>query len=180
MNVLQPGSLFYHASYTSFQSIDLSKCHKGSDFGKGFYLTSSENQAIRFINAAIRKSRQELDYGFVLTFRLSGLEGLDVFEFATADADWLHCVCAFRRQFETASALWDKHDIIAGKVANDDTNATIAIYLTGGYGEVGSAEAVETALRMLKPEVLTDQICLKTPEAVQRFEFVEARKVSKK
>jgi hypothetical protein len=180
MTIIVPGGLYYHTSYTPVRVVDLTRCKRGSDFGRGFYVTSSRQQAERFVNAAIRKSRRDLDHGSITTYRLAGTTGVDCLEFATADAEWLHCVCAHRRGFATAMARWDGHDILAGKVANDDTNATIAVYLAGGYGDVGSPDAVATALRLLKPDVLADQMCLRTPAAVECLEYVAAEEVARR
>ncbi len=42
---LTDGMLLYHGSYTEVRDIDLSRCNEGLDFGKGFYVTSSYEQA---------------------------------------------------------------------------------------------------------------------------------------
>ena len=179
MNIIQSGRSYYHTSYKIIEQVDLSYGKKGNDFGLGFYLTSSENQAVGFVNAAIRKGRQSLDYGYVLSYRLKDISGLGLFEFTTTTADWLHCICAYRSGFEKAYAMWEKYDILAGKVANDDTNVTISFYLNGAYGEVGSDRAVAAALEQLRPDVLEDQICIKTEIALSRLEFLCEKKVMK-
>ena len=38
----------YHGSYTEVQTPDLNKCKTGKDFGRGFYITTDKNQAIKF------------------------------------------------------------------------------------------------------------------------------------
>ena len=43
---LKDGMLLYHGSYTGISRIDLDKCTRGLDFGKGFYLTSSFEQDV--------------------------------------------------------------------------------------------------------------------------------------
>jgi hypothetical protein len=179
MNIIRPGHIYYHTSYKYFERVDLRFGKKGNDFGRGFYLTSSEEQADRFVNAAIRKSGQALTHGYVLSFKLAEASDLAMFEFATTDAEWLHCICAFRSGVEKAFAMWEKYDILAGKVANDDTNATISFYLNGAYGEVGSDAAVAIALAQLRPDVLKNQICVKTDAAASRLEFIGAKEVAK-
>lgn len=42
---LQDGMLLYHGSYIDIPEIDLNRCFGGLDFGRGFYLTSSYEQA---------------------------------------------------------------------------------------------------------------------------------------
>jgi hypothetical protein len=75
--------------------------------------------------------------------------------------------------------IWDKYDVIAGKVADDDTNATITFYLNGAYGELNSEDAVSVALKQLKPEVLENQICLKSRQAIDKLTYVACEEVKK-
>lgn len=39
--------ILYHGTYMLFDSIDLNKCRPFKDFGKGFYLTDLEEQALK-------------------------------------------------------------------------------------------------------------------------------------
>jgi hypothetical protein len=172
----------YHAGYTTIEAVDFSLCRKKNDFGQGFYLTTDNSQAERFIKTSIRKSGKTLRFGYVNRYTMKDFDGLDCLEFATTDESWLHCVCAFRR-FEIASenlSSWEEKGAIIGKIANDDTMTTLAIYLSGGYGAYGSAEAVDMAIRMLKPERLKDQICLKTERAVEKLQFLDAYEMAPK
>ena len=180
MSIIRPDRVYYHTSYKIIEQVDLAYGKKGNDFGLGFYMTSSETQAERFVNAAIRKSRLPHDHGYVLTYKLRDSSDLELFEFETTNVEWLHCICAYRSGFEKAYAMWEKYDILAGKVANDDTNATISFYLNGAYGEVGSERAIAAALEQLRPDVLEDQICIKTEAALGRLEFVCEKKVAKR
>ena len=44
---LKDGFVLYHGSYCEVKEPDLAKCAKRKDFGQGFYLTTSKDQAIR-------------------------------------------------------------------------------------------------------------------------------------
>jgi len=179
MSILSSEGILFHTSYTIIDSIDLSKCKRMNDFGQGFYLTTAKEQAIRFVNAAIRKGGREVSHGYILTYEIKDYSGLKAFEFEATNADWLHCICGYRRGIARVCNLWDGYDLIAGKVANDDTNATITFYLNGAYGEVGSDEAVAAALKQLRPEVLENQICMKTQSAIDRLQFIGYETVEK-
>ena len=48
--------ILYHGSYCVVQTPDLSKCAAGKDFGRGFYLTTSKNQAQKFVATSIKKA----------------------------------------------------------------------------------------------------------------------------
>ena len=45
MKQLEAGTILYHGSYCVVENPDLEKCAKYKDFGRGFYLTSSKEQA---------------------------------------------------------------------------------------------------------------------------------------
>ena len=44
---VKDGLVLYHGSYCEVKAPDLAKCTKRKDFGQGFYLTTSKEQAIR-------------------------------------------------------------------------------------------------------------------------------------
>lgn len=54
MNITD-GMLLYHGSFTEVSSIALEKCKHGKDFGCGFYVTSSYEQARSFVPLSISK-----------------------------------------------------------------------------------------------------------------------------
>jgi hypothetical protein len=171
--------ILYHASYTIVETVDLSFCRKRNDFGQGFYLTTSRAQAESFVKTAVLKNGVRQKAGYVSEYSFGSFDGLKCLEFATADRDWLRCVCAHRR-FDSGSTQqlpWDEFEILIGKIANDDTMTTINIYLAEGYGPIDADESIEMAIRVLKPERLKDQICLKTQRALEPLRFKTAYEV---
>lgn len=179
--IIQEGIKLYHGSYTIVKRPDLSKCMNGKDFGKGFYLTTDVYQARRFVKTAIGKAVKngvegiDSAKGYVSVFELRKLDGLIVHEFVNADSDWLHCVASHRRQGILADEIfkWQKYDLIAGKIANDNTNQVITAYINGTYGAVGSDSADRFAIGLLMPERLTDQVCIRTKTAIDRIKFID-------
>ena len=179
--ILCNGIELYHASYKIVQSIDLSKCNPGKDFGTGFYLTTSYSQACRFVKTSIAKAIKNgikdvsLDTGYISVYKYKdNFSGkLSYYEFYGADEDWLHCVAAFRQKglLKNEISKWEKYDILAGKIANDATNQVLTAYMNGLYGKVGSSEADETAIRLLIPDNLSDQICFRTKNAIESLQF---------
>ncbi|MBQ9007758.1 MAG: DUF3990 domain-containing protein [Clostridia bacterium] len=189
MNKLKDGMLLFHGSYTTVREIKLEKCSNAKDFGKGFYLLSSLAQARAFIHSSLRKALNAGDiaadqnHGYVSSFRYhEPADGIEVYEFPTTNRDWLWFVAQNRRE-RLAKQLRDKIDpqifraeITVGKVANDNTNATIAAYVGGLYGKIESEEAVNDAIKRLMPDKLEDQFCFLTERAISCLEFQEARK----
>ena len=53
---LTDGMLLYHGSYMPVPKIDLGMCGLALDFGAGFYLTSSFDQAYSYVPLAVKKA----------------------------------------------------------------------------------------------------------------------------
>ena len=53
---LKDGFVLYHGSYCEVKEPDLAKCAKRKDFGQGFYLTTSKEQAESFLRTSIVKA----------------------------------------------------------------------------------------------------------------------------
>lgn len=185
MQSLTDGTVLYHGSYCEIKSPDILQGERYKDFGQGFYLTSSKAQAEGFIKTSIKKAvikgRADADqnYGYVSSFRFAQREKLSICSFPTADVDWLHCVVAHRRKntFDHIVEEMTRYDIIAGKIANDNTNATIAAYIALAYGEIGSQSADEICISLLLPERLQDQFCFRTAKATDQLSFIGSEQI---
>lgn len=73
----------YHGSYTEVKNPDLNKCKSAKDFGKGFYVTTDKNQAIKF--AKLVAVRSNVSLGIVNEYLIEDLNGLSFFEFSDTD-----------------------------------------------------------------------------------------------
>lgn len=172
----------YHGSYCKVNSPDLEKCSLYKDFGRGFYLTTSKEQAINFAKLTTKKAIQNklieepIIKGVVSTFNLHNPNELAIFEFTNTDKEWLHCVVAHRKRglFTELIARYKDYDVIYGKIANDNTNATIVAYMSQTFGEVGSAQADNICISLLIPERLKDQFCFRTKKALAHLEFIKS------
>lgn len=174
----------YHGSYMIVEEPNLTECRPGKDFGRGFYLTTDIKQAKRFVKSAVGKAVKNgiavlnANEGYVSTYEVTDISGLKIFEFKDTDRQWLHCVAAHRRSgiLKEELVLWEKYDVIAGKIANDNTNQVITAYLNGVYGKAGTERADDIAIGLLMPEKLTDQICLRTEKAMKVIKYVSSEK----
>ncbi len=173
--------LLYHGSYCAVTSPSLEQCVDGKDFGKGFYLTTSKDQAERFCKTSVGKALKngKIDVmqatGCVNVFHYIPKDDLAIFEFTEANEDWLRCVGAHRRKalFKGEIDQWKSYDIITGKIANDTTNRIITNYINGDYGLPEDRRAAEFAISLLKPEKLSDQECFRTNKALACLHFME-------
>lgn len=72
MKELVDGLALYHGSYCEVKNPELCQGSKYKDFGQGFYLTSSREQAVRFIRTSVKKAvlsgkiDEAQKFGFVL------------------------------------------------------------------------------------------------------------------
>lgn len=145
---LVDGMTLYHGSYCEIVSPNLDKCAPYKDFGKGFYLTTSYEQAKKFINTSLKKAKSQgvadanQNYGVITTFKYHASESLHIKTFDNADSDWLHCVVAHRKDKSFPNVIEElkDYDIVVGKIADDATNFTIIAYIAGTYGDIGSEE----------------------------------------
>ncbi len=175
----------YHGSYIKVDNPSLEMCVEGKDFGKGFYLTTDMSQAKRFVKTSVKKAEKngvsvDEAKGYVSIYEIHPDDDLEIYEFKTANRDWLHCVAAHRKRGVLKEEVdkWLDYDIIIGKIANDTTNQVITAYLNGLYGEVGTESADEIAIRLLMPEKLKDQICIRTQKAISRLSYVGCEECS--
>ena len=90
MQKIADGLVLYHGSYCEVPAPDLGKCAKQKDFGQGFYLTTSREQAVKFLNIALSKAKTvglidpEQVYGFISTYTVHRPG------FVPSETDWLY------------------------------------------------------------------------------------------
>ena len=107
--------ILYHGSNLLIESIDLSKSKPNKDFGKGFYLSESEEQAMQM---AIFKSMQLGGEPMVSKFqfdeKVMDASGLQIKIFEDYSEEWADFVFANREGNDVV-----KFDIVYGPIAND-------------------------------------------------------------
>lgn len=185
MQELTDDIFLYHGSYCEVQIPDLKQCAKYKDFGQGFYLTTSKKQAENFARLSTKKAIAngtvdiEQKYGIVSMFQFKLIDELSIKTHSTADVQWLHCVVGHRKKKNSLNVvqLLRDFDIIGGKIANDNTNATINAYMAGTFGEIGSKSADDICISLLLPERLQDQFCFKTDKALKSIVFIESEQI---
>ena len=177
--------LLYHGSYCAVRNPNLNKCSPYKDFGRGFYLTGSKHQAESFILSSVKKAMrlgiisENSGYGYVTTYKFCAVPSLKILEYEGADEQWLHCIAAHRKT-DTFSDIREElaqYDVIAGKIANDQTNAALTAYLAELYGRVGTPEADNDCIRRLLPERLENQICLRSERALAMLTYAAEEKI---
>jgi hypothetical protein len=143
----------YHGSNCDFTTVDLSKSKEKRDFGKGFYLTTLQNQAKDWAETLFDR------YGgngvFVYEFEFEIKDDLALKNFDGLTEEWL----IFIKDNRIKGGLQHNFDIVQGVVVNDKTNRTLALFVEGIY-------TVKMALKKLRGNKLNNQISIHTQRAL--------------
>jgi len=154
--------LLYHGSNVEVSHPRLLRSDRRLDFGSGFYLTSSFEQASRWASLTTRRRGRGNAQISVFEFDETSLQGLNVLEFHGANADWLRFVSTNRN----GTPEQPDFDIVIGPVANDNTMPVLRRYFAQIYTE-------EEAIKRLMTQKLKDQYAFKTKDALDVLLFKE-------
>lgn len=112
-------------------AIDLNRCFGGLDFGRGFYLTSSYEQAYNYVQLSVRKAMRigtvprdfNPEDGQISVYKFHYDPNILAYCFQGASVEWLHFVAANRKKdlFPQLLKKYGTIDSIGGKIANDQT-----------------------------------------------------------
>ena len=148
--------IVYHGSTEIIKNPDVSHSKKYLDFGKGFYITTFENQAKKW---AARKGMRQEKTAIVNVYELSEKwDGFRVLSFEKENEKWLDFVCGCRK----GQPLNAEYDIVIGNVADDDVFKTVDIYFRGLWYK----EKVLSELRYYK---MNNQICIANQEILNKL-----------
>lgn len=182
---LYDSMLLYHGSYIAIPEIDLNKCLGGLDFGRGFYLTSSYEQAYNYVQLSVKKAIRignvpdnfDISDGQISVYKFHYDPNILAYCFQGPSVEWLHFVAANRKK-ELFPKLLNKYgtiDIIGGKIADDQTARTLQRYISGvDFGIPGTPEADKEAILKLLPNRLKDQFCFRTQDAINQLEYIRS------
>ena len=158
----------YHGSNVEVRNPKILESDRKLDFGTGFYLTTSYEQAEKW--AVLTAKRRNYGKPFISVFEYDeeGSNELSVLKFQNADEKWLRFVSANRKNL----SVKNDYDVVICPVANDRTMPVIALFFAGVYTE-------EETVKRLLPQKLKDQIVFKTEKSLQYLKFVEVVEVNK-
>ena len=152
----------YHGSNVAVKDPRILQSDRRLDFGTGFYLTSSYDQAERWAFLTMKRRGAGTPVITVYNFNENTLSSLNVIRFDKPTAEWLKFVSKNRNEKDFV----DQSDLVIGPVANDRTMPVIKLYLSGIYDEA------ETVKRLL-PQKLKDQFAFKSDKALQALSLSE-------
>lgn len=131
------------------------------DFGKGFYVTSSQHQAERWVKAHLKR---KFETGYVNSYEFdidSIPSDYKVKIFDAADEEWVDFVMANR----LIDGFTHDYDIVFGPVADDNVYAQMTLF----EGGIISKEAL---IQELKAYKLVDQYLFHTERSLEYLHYV--------
>ena len=162
--------LIYHGSNFAVPEPRIFSSNRLLDFGKGFYTTSSLEQAKRWAQRVSERRKSKEQIINVYEFDSSRAEEeIKIKHFDSPTDEWLSFVTACRSGKETSHG----YDIVMGPVANDNVYATIQLY------ETGLLSQAETIVR-LKVEKIFDQILFHTEQSLQYCIYLRHENIGEK
>lgn len=153
----------YHGSNMEVESPIIKEKLRALDFGAGFYLTSSRQQAERWAKTVTKRRKTGIATLNIYHFNEEEMDSIEVLKFETANAEWLDFVVANRKE-----QLWGRtYDVVIGPVANDSTLPVIDDYMDGVYTK-------EEAVKRLLLQNLTDQYAFLSNKALGLLKFIRS------
>lgn len=136
----------FHASTICIEKPDVLHSRDNLDFGKGFYLTSIREQAIRYAERFTRRGKE----AFINEYEFDDeTPGFTIKSFSCYDEEWLDYVTICRNGNKPEQI----YDAVSGGVANDKVFNTVDLYFAGVISK-------EEALGRLKYEKPNHQLCI--------------------
>jgi hypothetical protein len=151
----------FHGSDTLVETVDLTTCKPGKDFGQGFYVTKIYRQAENMaINVAKRNHTQPVVSEFDFEEYAYEDSDLQILRFPTYDEAWLDFVILNRNNL--SSRCTHQFDIVEGPVADNAVAIRIKDYMRGKISK-------KAFLEELKFKSNSHQICFCTLQSLQMF-----------
>lgn len=157
--------ILYHGSNQPVENPKILESKRALDFGAGFYLTSSINQAEKWAKSVTL--RRGIGKPILNIFEFNeNVNDLKVLKFEKANGDWLDYVVKNRKKMP----LIENYDLIIEPVANDSTLPVINDYMDGKYTK-------EEAINHLLPQNMKDQFAFATEKALKYLKFTGVKEI---
>ena len=142
----------YHSSPVVVESPDITHSRAFLDFGPGFYVTTLQEQAVKYGARFTNRDKE----AFLNIYDLAdNLNKWKVIEFKRYDEAWLDFVTECRQ-----GRIVGDYDIVIGGIANDKVFRTVDLYYAGDISK-------KECLRRLIYEEPNNQICIRTQRVLE-------------
>jgi hypothetical protein len=146
--------ILYHGSNQEITKPNVEFSKRYLDFGRGFYLTSYQEQSEKW---ALRKAARLGGEPTINVYELpEDFTSYKVCSFETENELWLDFVCNCRK----GELIYQQYDLVMGRVADDDVFKTIDMY----FKDLWTKERV---LQELKYYQENNQFCLINQQMIE-------------
>ncbi len=158
--------LVYHGSYCLVENPHISFSRDALDFGKGFYVTGIEEQAVNWTSKFKKRGKKGYLNSYILPID-KVKENYKVKEFLSYDIEWLDFILECRE----GSNIYLEYDMIIGGIADDRVYNTIELYKENLIGK-------DEALKKLQYYKPNHQICIINQKIIDKYlKYEEYREV---
>ena len=120
--------ILYHGTNATFETIDLTHSKPNKDFGRGFYLSANQDQALEMAKTKV----EQLETGTptVIAYELdeTQLDELKVLRFDEYSKEWAKFILLNRNNSSDKPA--HDYDVVIGPIANDRVGVQLWRYET--------------------------------------------------
>jgi hypothetical protein len=164
--------ILYHGSNIIVEKPRILMPNRALDFGAGFYATTEREQAEKWAEIVVERTRKEGKATLNIYDFDENTEKLLVKHFETVTQEWLDFVCNYRLyNFQS-----EEYDLITGPIANDTTMPALRAYIEAIKNNPDEKDFfAEFTLRQLRTDRLKDQYVFKSEKALQHLKFTEAK-----
>lgn len=153
--------ILYHGGSHIIPTPEIRVPNRTLDFGKGFYVTSSQHQAERWVKAHL-KGKYKIGYVNSYEFDMDELPSdYKVKLFAKSDEEWIDFVLANRLKL----GFQHDYDVVFGPVANDNVYAQITLFEGGIINK-------QSLIEELKAYKLVDQYLFHTERSLHYLHYI--------
>lgn len=145
--------ILYHSSTVAVEKPDTIHSRDFLDFGKGFYLTSIHEQAVKYAQRFIRRNRNAWLNSYEFDCDTPAWK---ICRFDAYDKAWLQFVSKCRAGKDDTD-----YDLVIGGIADDKVIQTLDRYFEGELSE-------DDTLGLLKYEKPNVQYCIRSQEMLDR------------
>jgi hypothetical protein len=159
-------SRIYHGSIEVVCNPEIRQPNRSLDYGMGFYATTSQEQAEKWVRRKMDERKASVGYVSVYELDEDAIRHLDTLVFEKPNEEWVNFVMKNR----TERGFTHNHDIVYGPVADDSVYTQFTLY-------EGGIISMPTLIQELKTYKLVDQYLFHTEKALEAIRFVESIKI---
>jgi hypothetical protein len=153
----------YHSSTEVVKVPDINHSREYLDFGRGFYLTTIYEQAVKYAQRFIRRKKAACLNVYDFDFNPTDW---NILIFDTYSREWLDFVVKCRGGLPT-----DNYDLVIGGIANDKVIETLNLF----FDNILSTEETLGRLKYEKPNI---QYCIRSQKMLDEcLNFVQSVKL---